>query len=88
MSPQPPAGPPQPPPGPQGPPQEPQSQEQPEAEYVPVENWTPEPVFDSADYLDRADPVYLDEGTEEETGEEQTAPSGGEAPAPTRKEQR
>lgn len=32
---------------------------------IPVKDWIPTPVFDSADYLDRPDPVYLDQPEED-----------------------
>lgn len=33
---------------------------------VPVEDWVPTPVADSADYLDREPPVYQEEETDVE----------------------
>lgn len=33
-------------------------------EEIPVDEWIPHPVSDSADYLDRPDPTYEDEGAE------------------------
>lgn len=44
----------------------------PDGEIVPTENWTPERVFDSSDFLDREAPVYLD--AEEPMADPQASP--------------
>ena len=53
---------------------------------IPVQDWVPEPVYDSSDYLDREAPLYVsgDGDEEEEVEGEDEAPE--EKPSPGQRE--